>query len=96
MYGMMKSKHSQANAPNNEFNIFYDKILTWAQPPTTIHANAEWAANRASNNKGNSMEILMMAIAEAGHHRTLWTIIWVQFMHQHKDMQVEWVQAVDS
>jgi hypothetical protein len=95
MYGVLKSKNSQLNAPNKEFNILYNKTLAWAEPNTILHTNKSYAMGRASNNKGNTMETLMLAMAEAGKHGIVWTLVWIQFMHQHKDLHVEWLQQVD-
>ncbi len=53
------------------------------------------AINRSLNNKGNTMESLMLAMAEAGKHGLVWTIVWIQFMHQHKGLDTEWKQIVD-
>ena len=87
--------YSQLNAPNNEFNILYKKTLDWAEAGTTMHTNKDSALNRSSNNKGNTMETLMLAIAESGQHGIVWTLVWIQLMHHHKNIQAEWRQLVD-
>jgi hypothetical protein len=95
MYCMRNTKQHQLNAPNKEFHILYQKTFEWAEPNTTLRNNMSTAVNRAPNNKGNTMETLMLAMAEAGKHGLVWTLIWIQFMHQHKDIEAEWRQPVD-
>ncbi len=96
IYSMLGTNtYSQLNAPNKEFNMLYRKTLEWAVTGTTLHTNMDTALNRSSNNKGNTMDILMLAIAEAGQHGTVWTLVWIQFMQHHKNIQAEWRQLVD-
>ena len=91
IFEIISKPRSQLQIPNDSLVELY---VSAAKSVQADRQTVQWALTRQWNNRGNSVEVLLMLMAEEGHHLQFWQKLWVLFLHQHRSSGHSWVEPV--
>ena len=91
IFELISKPRSQLQIPNESLVELY---VSAAKSVKADKQTVQWALTRHWNNRGNSVEVLLMLMAEQGHHLQFWQTLWVLFLHQHRSSGHFWVEPV--
>ncbi|OLQ10155.1 hypothetical protein AK812_SmicGene6200 [Symbiodinium microadriaticum] len=79
-------------APNDQFVMFYDAMVDRLPRHHPLVDEKAHLLSRHWNNKGSSMEALMLLIAETGAHDLVWSIGYIIMNLQFKKQHLPWIE----
>ena len=80
--------------PNSELGMLYELIAQHLKANPAHRLASEFGVNRNYTQKGNSMEALMLHIAEHLSHILVWSTAWAILQAQFKDSTHWWLEKV--
>ena len=94
LYKVQSTATHQLQMPNSELGMLYELIAQHLKANPAHRPAAEFGVNRNYTQKGNSMEALMLHIAEHLSHILVWSTAWAILQAQFKDSTHWWLEKV--
>ena len=92
LYKCQTTKKHDLPAPNDQFVMFYDAMVDHLPRHHPLVDDKEQLLSRHWNNKGNSMEALMLLIAETGAHDLVWSVGYLIMNLQFRKQRFPWIE----
>ena len=86
MYGLETPLQGHWPAPNDDFVAMWDRV---AEIHNSLSIDNHADIGRQWNNKGNSMEALMLCLFQDNQHLKLWQTLYVNF-HVTHEQEGQW------
>ena len=94
LYKVQSTATHQLQMPNSELGMLYELIAQHLKANPAHRLASEFGVNRNYTQKGNSMEALMLYIAEHLSHILVWSTAWAILQAQFKDSTHWWLEKV--
>ena len=93
------TKKQDLPAPNDQFVQIYDTMVDRIHrdhPLVTLVNDKTHLLGRHWNNKGNSMESLLLLIAETGAHDLVWSVAYLIMNMHFRKQRLPWLERYSS
>ena len=85
-------KNKTSPPPNDQFVMFYDSMVDRLPRSHPLIDSKAHLRSRHWNNKGNSMEALMLLVAETGARDLVWSIGYIIMNLQFRKQRLLWIE----
>ena len=92
LFKCQTTKKQDLPAPNDQFVMFYDAMVDRLPRHHPLVDEKAHLLSRHWNNKGNSMEALMLLIAETGAHDLVWSVGYIIMNLQFRKQRLPWIE----
>ena len=93
LYKCQTTKKHDLPTPNDQFVMFYDAMVDCLPRHHPLVDDKEHLLSRHWNNKGNSMEALMLLIAETEAHDLVWSVGYLIMNLQFRKQRLPWIES---
>ena len=92
LFKCQTTKKHDLPAPNDQFVMFYDAMVDRLPRSHPLLDSKTHLISRHWNHKGNSLEALMLLVAETGAHDLVWSVGYIIMNLQFRKQRLPWIE----